>query len=120
MSFKNSSGEISVSFTVGTYEYAIPNLKTLEKIDRHNNRKYHTSYRKELDLNLSKHNILIKGTDNLVEDVKKYIKMNLVKQFIIIMKSNLMKEEKLVIIFKKFATTNKKILPQKLFYKLEM
>lgn len=71
MSFKNSSGEISVSFTVGTYEYAIPNLKTLEKIDRHNNRKYHTSYRKELDLNLSKHNILIKGTDNLVEDVKK-------------------------------------------------
>lgn len=74
MSFKNSSGEISVSFTVGTYEYAIPNLKTLEKIDRHNNRKYHTSYRKELDLNLSKHNILIKGTDNLVEDVKKIYK----------------------------------------------
>lgn len=74
MSFKNSSGEISASFTVGTYEYAIPNLKTLEKIDRHNNRKYHTSYRKELDLNLSKHNILIKGTDNLVEDVKKIYK----------------------------------------------
>ena len=70
-SFKNTCGEISVSFTVGTYEYAIPNLKKLEKIDRHNNRKYYVSYRKELDLSLSKHNILIKGTNNLVEDVKK-------------------------------------------------
>lgn len=73
-SFENSCGEISVSFTVGTYEYAIPNLKKLEKIDRHNNRKYYVSYRKELDLSLSKHNILIKGTNNLVEDVKKIYK----------------------------------------------
>lgn len=73
-SFENSCGEISVSFTVGTYEYAIPNLKKLEKIDRHNNRKYYVSYRKELDLSLSKHNILLKGTNNLVEDVKKLYK----------------------------------------------
>ena len=73
-SFKNTCGEISVSFTVGTYDYAIPNLKTLEKIDKHNNRKYYVSYRKELDLSLSKHNILIKGTNNLVEDVKKIYK----------------------------------------------
>lgn len=73
-SFKNTCGEISVSFTVGTYDYAIPNLKKLEKIDKHNNRKYYVSYRKELDLSLSKHNILIKGTNNLVEDVKKIYK----------------------------------------------
>ena len=73
-SFKNTCGEISVSFTVGTYDYAIPNLKTLEKIDKHNNRKYYISYRKELNLSLSKHNILIKGTNNLVEDVKKIYK----------------------------------------------
>lgn len=73
-SFENSCGEISVSFTVGTYEYAIPNLKKLEKIDRHNNRKYYVSYKKELDLSLSKHNILLKGTNNLVEDVKKLYK----------------------------------------------
>lgn len=73
-SFENSCGEISVSFTVGTYEYAIPNLKKLEKINRHNNRKYYVSYRKELDLSLSKHNILLKGTNNLVEDVKKLYK----------------------------------------------
>lgn len=73
-SFENTCGEISVSFTVGTYDYAIPNLKKLEKIDKHNNRKYYVSYRKELDLSLSKHNILIKGTNNLVEDVKKIYK----------------------------------------------
>lgn len=73
-SFKNTCGEISVSFTVGTYDYAIPNLKKLEKIDKHNNRKYYVSYRKELDLSLSKHNILIKVTNNLVEDVKKIYK----------------------------------------------
>ena len=98
-SFKNTCGEISVSFTVGTYDYAIPNLKKLEKIDKHNNRKYYVSYRKELDLSLSKHNILIKGTNNLVEDVKKIYKQE--------------KIEKLVIILKKFAMTNKKILQWK-------
>lgn len=68
-SFKNTCGEISVSFTVGTYDYAIPNLKKLEKIDRHNNRKYYVSYRKELDLSLSKHNILPKGTKTVNKNI---------------------------------------------------
>ena len=72
-SFENSCGEISVSFTVGTYEYAIPNLKKLEKIDRHNNRKYYVSYRKELDLSLSKHNILLKGTKTVNKNIQKYM-----------------------------------------------
>ena len=86
-SFKNTCGEISVSFTVGTYDYAIPNLKKLEKIDKHNNRKYYVSYRKELDLSLSKHNILIKGTNNLVDyfekicnDKQKNIAMEIILQ----------------------------------------
>ena len=68
-SFEISCGEISVSFTVGTYEYVIPNLKKLEKIDRHNNRKYYVSYRKELDLSLSKHNILLKGTKTVNKNI---------------------------------------------------
>ena len=38
-SFKNTCGEISVSFTVGTYEYAIPNLKKLEKIEKFHKKK---------------------------------------------------------------------------------
>ena len=52
-------------------KYSDDTKKKLEKIDKHNNRKYFISYREELDLKLSKNNILIKGTDNIVEDVKK-------------------------------------------------
>ena len=44
-------------------------LKKLEKIDRHNNRKYYVSYRKELDLSLSKHNILLKGTKTVNKNI---------------------------------------------------
>lgn len=65
---------ISVSFQVGSNEFAINTLKKLEKVDKHNNRKYKVSYRKELDLSLSKHNIILKGTDNLVNDVKELYK----------------------------------------------
>ena len=66
--------EMSVSFHIGSKNNAIPNLKKLKTIDIHNNRKYSKSNNEDLDLSKSKYNIILKGTKNLVEDVKKLYK----------------------------------------------
>lgn len=66
--------EMSVSFHIGSKKNAIPNLKKLKAIFIHNLRKYTNSNNPDLDLNLSKYNVILKGTNNLVEDVKKLYK----------------------------------------------
>ena len=66
--------EMSVSFHIGSKNNAIPNLKKLKTIDIHNNRKYSKSNNEDLDLSKSKYNIILKGSRNLVEDVKKLYK----------------------------------------------
>lgn len=66
--------EMSVSFHVGSKKNAIPNLKKLKAIFIHNLRKYEKTNNPDLDLNLSQYNIILKGTKNLVEDVKKIYK----------------------------------------------
>lgn len=66
--------EMSVSFHIGSKKNAIPNLKKLKAIFIHNLRKYEKSNNPDLDLNLSKYNIILKGTKNLLEDVKKLYK----------------------------------------------
>ena len=66
--------EMSVSFHIGSKNNAIPNLKKLKTIDTHNNRKYSKSNNEDLDLSKSKYNIILKGTKNIVEDVKKLYK----------------------------------------------
>ena len=68
------ANKISVSFHIGSRNNAIPNLKKLKTIDIHNNRKYSKSNNEDLDLSKSKYNIILKGTKNLVEDVKKLYK----------------------------------------------
>lgn len=65
------ANKISVSFHIGSKNNAIPNLKKLKTIDIHNNRKYSKSNNEDLDLSKSKYNIILKGTKNLVADVKK-------------------------------------------------
>ena len=65
---------MSVSFHVGSKKNAIPNLKKLKAIFIHNLRKYTNSNNPDLDLNLSQYNVILKGTNNLVEDVKKLYK----------------------------------------------
>lgn len=66
--------EMSISFHIGSKKNAIPNLKKLKAIFIHNLRKYEKSNNPDLDLNLSKYNVILKGTKNLVEDVKKLYK----------------------------------------------
>ena len=66
---------MSVSFHIGSKNNAIPNLKKLKAIFIHNLRKYEKSNNPDLDLNLSKYNVILKGTKNLVEDVKKLYKV---------------------------------------------
>lgn len=66
---------MSVSFHVGSKKNAIPNLKKLKAIFIHNLRKYEKTNNPDLDLNLSQYNIILKGTKNLVEDVKKLYKL---------------------------------------------
>ena len=68
------ANKISVSFHIGSKNNAIPNLKKLKTIDIHNNRKYSKSNNEDLDLSKSKYNIILKGTKNLVADVKKLYK----------------------------------------------
>ena len=66
---------MSVSFHVGSKKNAIPNLKKLKAIFIHNLRKYEKTNNPDLDLNLSQYNIILKGTKNLIEDVKKLYKV---------------------------------------------
>lgn len=66
---------MSVSFHVGSKKNAIPNLKKLKAIFIHNLRKYEKTNNPDLDLNLSQYNVILKGTNNLVEDVKKLYKL---------------------------------------------
>lgn len=66
--------EMSISFHIGSKNNAIPNLKKLKTIDIHNNRKYSKSNNEDLDLSKSKYNIILQGTNNLVEDLKKLYK----------------------------------------------
>ena len=66
--------EMSVSFHIGSKKNAIPNLKKLKAIFIHNLRKYTNSNNPDLDLNLSKYNVILKGTKNLLEDVKNLYK----------------------------------------------
>lgn len=66
---------MSVSFHVGSKKNAIPNLKKLKAIFIHNLRKYEKTNNPDLDLNLSQYNIILKGTKNLIEDVKKIYKV---------------------------------------------
>lgn len=65
---------MSISFHVGSKKNAIPNLKKLKAIFIHNLRKYEKSNNPDLDLNLSQYNIILQGSNNLVEDVKKLYK----------------------------------------------
>lgn len=65
---------MSVSFHIGSKNNAIPNLKKLKTIFIHNLRKYEKSNNPDLDLNLSQYNIILQGTNNLVEDLKKLYK----------------------------------------------
>lgn len=66
---------MSVSFHIGSKNNAIPNLKKLKAIFIHNLRKYEKSNNPDLDLSKSKYNIILQGTKNLVEDVKKLYKV---------------------------------------------
>lgn len=66
--------EMSISFHIGSKKNAIPNLKKLKAIFVHNLRKYQKSNNPDLDLSKSQYNIILKGTKNLVEDVKKLYK----------------------------------------------
>ena len=66
--------EMSISFHIGSKKNAIPNLKKLKAIFIHNLRKYEKSNNPDLDLSKSQYNIILKGTKNLVEDVKKLYK----------------------------------------------
>lgn len=68
------ANKISVSFHIGSKNNAIPNLKKLKTIDIHNSRKYSKSNNEDLDLSKSKYNIILKGSRNIVEDVKKLYK----------------------------------------------
>ena len=65
---------MSVSFHIGSKNNAIPNLKKLKTIFIHNLRKYEKTNNPDLDLNLSQYNIILQGTNNLIEDVKKLYK----------------------------------------------
>ena len=67
--------EMSVSFHIGSKKNAIPNLKKLKAIFIHNLRKYQKSNNPDLDLSKSQYNVILKGTKNLVEDVKKLYKL---------------------------------------------
>ena len=66
--------ELGVSFHCGSKENAIRSEKDLKKADAHNNRKYKNKNNQELDPEKSHENVVIVGTNNIIEDVKKVYK----------------------------------------------
>ena len=68
------SNNISVSMHIGSGKNAIKNLNDIKRCDLHNNRKYKNNKNEQIDLSLSKYNITLVGTKNIVEDIKEYYK----------------------------------------------
>lgn len=66
--------ELGVTFHCGSGKNAIKSEKDLKSIDAHNNRKYKNKNNQELDPEKSNENVVIVGTDNIIEDVKKVYK----------------------------------------------
>lgn len=66
--------ELGISFHCGSKENAIRSEKDLKKADAHNNRKYKNKNNQELDPEKSHENVVIVGTNNIIEDVKKVYK----------------------------------------------
>lgn len=68
------SNNISVSMHLGSGKNAIKNLNDIKRCDLHNNRKYKNNKNEQIDLSLSKYNITLVGTKNIVEDIKEFYK----------------------------------------------
>ena len=66
--------ELGVTFHCGSGENAIRCEKDLKSADGHNNRKYKNKNNLELDPTLSHENVVLVGTKNIIEDVKKVYK----------------------------------------------
>lgn len=66
--------ELGVTFHCGSGKNAIRSEKDLKKADAHNNRKYKNKNNQELDPEKSHENVVIVGTNNIIEDVKKVYK----------------------------------------------
>lgn len=66
--------ELGVTFHCGSGKNAIKSEKDLKSIDAHNNRKYKNKNNQELDPKKSHENVVIVGTNNIIEDVKKVYK----------------------------------------------
>ena len=66
--------ELGVTFHVGSKENSIKCEADLKKADAHNNRKYKNKNNQELDPEKSRENVVIVGTNNIIEDVKKVYK----------------------------------------------
>jgi plasmid recombination enzyme len=59
---------------LGSGKNAINNMDKIKRADLHNNRKYKNNKNQEIDLSLSKYNITIVGTKNIVNDIKEFYK----------------------------------------------
>lgn len=68
------ANSISVSMHLGSGKNAINNMDKIKRADLHNNRKYKNNKNQEIDLSLSKYNITIVGTKNIVNDIKEFYK----------------------------------------------
>ena len=66
--------ELGVTFHCGSGKNAIKSEKDLKSIDAHNNRKYKNKNNQELDPEKTHENVVIVGTNNIIEDVKKVYK----------------------------------------------
>ena len=66
--------ELGVTFHCGSGKNAIKSEKDLKGIDAHNNRKYKNKNNQELDPKKTHENVVIVGTNNIIEDVKKVYK----------------------------------------------
>ena len=105
--------EMSVSFHIGSKNNAIPNLKKLKAIFIHNLRKYTNSNNPDLDLSKSKYNIILQGTNNLIEDVKKLYKAEFDEAVYNYNQKQTREDRKIINYLNKIEEDNKKMLRQR-------
>lgn len=65
---------ISVSMHIGSDKNAIKTMADIKRCDLHNNRKYKNEKNEDINLNLSKYNITLKGTKNIYTDMENFYK----------------------------------------------
>ena len=112
------SNSISVSMHIGSGKNAINNLEKIKRCDLHNNRKYKNNRNEEIDLSLSKYNITLVGSKNIMEDIKKFYKKEFAEATYNYNKNQKDERRKIVDYLEKLSSDNKSNIAVEIIFQI--